>query len=155
MLDDLALSGFYGRKLDPQGRIIFPPNFKDEIRQKVDGDFYLLLVPKERDGTKFIRGGPVPKSYYDNMVMELNKRDVDDPNRRDFFSSLKVELDDQGRLPLTTYLIELVGFKTGEAHYFFGYGNYFDIYNLKDISKLVEGGIAELILRHEQDQIAP
>ena len=107
---------------------------------------------KEVNDIKFIRGDAVAQSYYDQMVKVFNKRDEDDPDRKKFFSVLKVNLDKQKRLPLTAYLTTLVGFNVGGVHYFFGYGNYFDIYRLKDISSLVEEETAKLILEHEQSK---
>jgi DNA-binding transcriptional regulator/RsmH inhibitor MraZ len=151
-LETLALSGYYGRKLDYHCRIPFPPTFKDEIEQKIGGDFYLLIGPSEIDGIKFIRGTPASKEYYDGMVKMFNKRKVDDLDRKYFFRVLKVSLDKQRRIPLTTYLTEFVGFQKRGIHYFFGYGNHFDIYRLDDIPSLVDEEIANLILGYEQSK---
>ena len=130
MLENLNLTGVYGLRLDEKTRIVVPSELREELSDKIQGDFYLLIAPYEKNEYSAIRVTPYPKEEYERKAEEMNRLQEPGCNKAMFFAQYRSKIDNQGRINITKFLADLMGFSLRSDVYVVGNGNYFEIVKL-------------------------
>jgi len=131
----MKFRGHAHRSLDPKGRIILPPEFRDQIFAEVqDGRIVLTIFEGHVIG--------ITPAQWDKLEAELQKKSKN-PSRqlRDFMRILysgyeEVQVDSQGRMQLPAHLRK--SGKLNKEVVLLGVGDRFEIWGQESYQSLLE-----------------
>ncbi|HMM39528.1 MAG TPA: division/cell wall cluster transcriptional repressor MraZ [Desulfovibrio sp.] len=131
----MKFRGHAHRSLDPKGRIILPPEFRDQIFAEVqDGRIVLTIFEGHVIG--------ITPAQWDKLEAELQKKSKN-PSRqlRDFMRILysgyeEVQVDSQGRMQLPAHLRK--SGKLNKEVVLLGVGDRFEIWGEESYQSLLE-----------------
>lgn len=122
MAKDLGeyLTGRYAYRVDGKGRFTIPPAWR-----RVSDDY--VLVPQLGEGVIVAYTQAHQISVFEKGLADCLKKDPADERRLAFFDFAEVKVDRSGRVQIPVYILDELGFASGDNLQLRGSGNCFVI----------------------------